>query len=512
MKTLAVLALTLGIATTPVHASGDGAPPSWGDLEPGPHAVGFRAFHEEDRTRGYWPLHDYLGQERSGSTYRPLQVSVWYPARPAPDAEPMSFRGYVTLQEAALGESYRDELRPGILNELRNDFFGRYFPPEGPDDAELDRILDQPTAAFLDAQSVDGSFPVVIHSGFGPTAQSVLLEYLASHGYVVLTTHMMGSDAAWFHRGSGTLEWSQETARDIAWLRAFASRLPMADVRRTAVIGMTAPAGILDQMDSMQLSAIVGTEALYSDVLEDAAAFEPARVRIPILDIMSTGRTRDDSVLERLVFADRWIVRLDEVDHVDFYQFRRLTGEDAAREHTGYEATSRLTRHFLDANLKRGASEPRWSEELLRSVAPEAVTVTHWPARPAIPSEPEFLLLVREGKREEASKAYRAAAEQGYAQFFDPAQLRTMAIFRMYDDDDAEGAADALRILVDAYPEDVEGHRFLGRALHALGDASGARGAFERAIEVVESLEITDAERARIRERIEADMARFGVE
>ncbi|MDX1583835.1 MAG: hypothetical protein R3338_09575, partial [Thermoanaerobaculia bacterium] len=474
---LALSLVVLALLAIPVSA-GNEVPASWGELEPGPYEVGFQAFHEEDRTRGYWPLRDYLGRERSGTTYRPMQVSVWYPAIEAVDAEPLRYGDYVELQEMALGESHREELRSALHAELRDDFFGRFFQPDGPADVEIEAILDQPMAARRDAPPRPGPFPVVIHSGFGPLAQSVLLEHLASHGYVVLTVPMLGSDAAWFNRGSGTLEWWLEVSRDIAWLRAFASRLPMADVRRTAVIGMTGSAGMLDQMSSMQLSAIVGTEAVWRDVLTEAPAFEPARARIPILDITSKGRSNRD-LLDRLVFADRWIVRLDEVEHPDFYQFRRLTGPDAAVDHTGYTTTARLTRRFLDAHLKGVESE--WSETSLRSASSEPLTTTHLPAEAPIPSEREFLLLVREGKSNEAAKAYRAAVSTGHSRFFDPAALRTTAIFRLYDDDDAEGAAAALRILVDAYPGDVDGYRFLARALLALGDRSAARETLERA-------------------------------
>ena len=508
MRSIIPCALALaGFVAVSSFASDRTGPAAWGDLEAGPYAVGFRSFQEEDRTRGYWPLRDYLGNERKESTARPMQVSLWYPASIAPDAEPLAYRHYAELAELALGEAHRQQVRQAIQGELRSDFFGRYFPPDGPDDADLQRILDQPTAAFADAPFADGTFPVVIHSGFGPLAQSVLLEYLASHGFIVLTTNMLGSDAAWFNRGSGTLEWWQETARDVEWLRAFATRFESADVRRTAVIGMTAPSGVLAQMSSMQISAVVGTEAMYREVLEDADRFDPARVRIPILDIVSKGRTANEDLLEMLGFSDRWIIRYEDVEHTNFYQFGRLTGASGAREQPGYASTARLTRAFLEAHLNQNGSD--WSEQLARDLAREPVAVSHLPARDPRPSEAEFLLLVREGKLQEARRGYRAASDQGSPRFFDPNLLRTTAIFRLYDDGDAEGAADALRILLDAYPEDVEAYRFLSRALQALGDDLEARGVLERAVGVIDSLDVTAEERRRLRTRIEQEMARL---
>lgn len=489
-----------------------GEPPSWGDLTAGPHAVGFRVIRTLDRSRGYWPLRDYRGEPNPAPTERPIQIGVWYPAAPGPSAEPMAFREYVELQATALGERHAEELRPFVYRELRGDQLGRYFPPDGPDDAQIEAVLAQPTAAYRDAPATTGSFPLVIHSGFGPFAQSVLLEYLASHGYVVVTTHMLGSSPAWFNRGSGTLEWWMETARDVAFLRSFAAGLENADPRRAAVIGMTAAAGLLDQMDSMHLSALAGIEASYPDRLLEAPGFEPARVRIPVLDVVSSGNTQTEAMLERLAFADRWLVRFDDVDHVAMYQFQRLVGAESALEHRGYAVTARVTRRFLDAHLKDeagGSDERGWAEAARAEIPAGIARIEYRPGEPPIPTEHELLLLVRRGEMEEVERAYGEAASRGHPRFFDAGNLRTVGIFRLFDDDDPEGAAAAFRILVDAYPEDPQGWRWLGRSLHALGDRSAAREALKRALDLAATAEMSDEDRRGLLERIEMDLTRL---
>lgn len=510
----ALLAGALGLLlATPPAAQGE--PPAWGELSAGPHAVGFRVVRSVDRNRGYWPLRDYRGEPNPTPTERPIQIGVWYPATAAADAEPMAFREYMELQATALGEDRADELRPAAYRELRQDLLGRYFPPDGPDDAQFEAVLAQPTAAYRDAPPAPGPFPVVVHSGFGAFAQSVLLEYLASHGYVVLTTHMLGSSPAWFHRGSDTLEWWLETARDVAFLRAFAAELPGADVRRAAVIGMTAAAGLLDQMDSMHWSALAGIEAGYPELLLEAPGFEPARLRIPVLDVVSSGNTRTEEMLERLVFADRWLVRFEDVDHVAMYQFQRLAGPELAGEHRGYAVTARITRRFLDAHLKEAVDSREtvsWAEAARAEIPEGFGRIEHRPGEAPIPTEHEFLLLVREGKAEEAERAYRDAARRGHGRFFDAAELRTVALFRLFDDRDPEGAATGFRILVDAYPEDPQGWRWLGRSLHALGELPAARETLERAAELTATADLSDEDRQRLRERIEQDLERLDAE
>lgn len=510
MKRLALLALIVLCPPDPALLADGGKPPAWGELEPGPHSVGVRVVHAEDRTRTYWPPGNHIGQKRSGPVWRPMQVTVWYPATidPASD-QPLRFRDYVELHELALGVNQQESLRESVARDLRNDFFGRFFRPDGPSEADLQLLLRQPTAAYRDAPYVEERFPVVIHSGMGPATQSVLLEYLASHGYVVVAIPMLGSDAGWFNRGSGTLEWWQETARDIAWLRAFASELPNTDVSRTAVVGMTASAGVLEQVASMQLSAIVGMDATYRELMTETPGFEPARVRIPILDIVSTGRTRNQTFLETLVFSDRWIVRLDEVDHGDFYQFRRLTGHDAAVDHSGYTALARLTRRFLDSLLKEDDPAAPWSAQSIEDLSAVPVTVEHWAPLPAIPSAHELILMVREGRLDEATRAYANARREGHGPWFAADQLRTAAVFRLYDDGDPEGARAAFEILLDAYPNDIDGLRYLARAHAASDDPEEARAVLNRALEIISSLELSDAERVAARERIERELVRL---
>ena len=62
-------------------------PPAWGDLEPGPHAVGFKTIEQYDHSRSFSPKRDYFGDAIPGETARPIQVCIWYPAVAAEDGD-----------------------------------------------------------------------------------------------------------------------------------------------------------------------------------------------------------------------------------------------------------------------------------------------------------------------------------------------------------------------------------------------------------------------------------------
>ena len=66
--------------------------PLWGDLVPGPYAVGFKVTYRLDRSRTWDPTPDSIAQ---GESARPIRVSVWYPAKPARAARPMPYRAYL---------------------------------------------------------------------------------------------------------------------------------------------------------------------------------------------------------------------------------------------------------------------------------------------------------------------------------------------------------------------------------------------------------------------------------
>ncbi len=122
------------------------APPVlWAGLVPGEYLVGYQSLP------GLSP-----------------ESSVWYPATGG--GTPMTYRAY-------LG---RDA-----------DGFSAFLTSAGLPTRVSSRYLESPMAAVRDARPVPGSFPIVmVAQGNGHQAadQAVLCEYLASHGYLVVTT------------------------------------------------------------------------------------------------------------------------------------------------------------------------------------------------------------------------------------------------------------------------------------------------------------------------------------
>src|SRR5690349_225263 len=95
MRRIALLSLSLLIASTLLGAT----PSTWGPLQRGPYAVGYRLIDRYDDTRPFWMPRDLDGKPRNGARARPMRISVWYPAQPSP-APAMTLGDYIDLMGA----------------------------------------------------------------------------------------------------------------------------------------------------------------------------------------------------------------------------------------------------------------------------------------------------------------------------------------------------------------------------------------------------------------------------
>jgi pimeloyl-ACP methyl ester carboxylesterase len=99
----------------------------------------------------------------------------------------------------------------------------------------LKRLWAAPTACTRDAKPLERKGPVVVYHGGADSSyedNSVLCEFLASHGYVVLGSAFQDASGATLDVDGG-----EGSERDLAFLVAYAGRLPYADWGRIAVAG-----------------------------------------------------------------------------------------------------------------------------------------------------------------------------------------------------------------------------------------------------------------------------------
>jgi len=137
----------------------------WGKLKPGSYEVGFRTLNHPDNNN--------------------LEVSLWYPAHESSDDRKIEFWELLRFSEyfnegdiiADITASKRTQILAKEIN-----VYSKNIP-----DSSLLKILESKTSAINNAEHNSESFPLVLWSARNGTsiAQSVLNEFLASHGFIV---------------------------------------------------------------------------------------------------------------------------------------------------------------------------------------------------------------------------------------------------------------------------------------------------------------------------------------
>jgi hypothetical protein len=333
--------------------------------QPGPNAVGLRVIQQYDYSRVFGASLDALGRPDAGERARPLQTLVWYPALKN-SAHPMTVGEYLDL--GATETSFVDPK-----------------PLVGPGAWFMDgtkRSRPERTWAARDAPLAQGKFPVVIYA---PSFSSWswenldLCEYLASHGYVVVSSPGMGVGRQSTHDIAGV----NAQARDISFLIGYAQSLPDTELSEVGVVGFSwgGLANLFAASRDSRIHALValdGSMRYFPGLVQHAGDIAPERMTLPLLffkgqssiedqaRLEETFKSSGPSVLNAWIHGDLITVQMLGLTHPEFssvsqrnerfwqYDFPHLQEGDYGREDgmVGYSWVARYTLEFLDAYLK----------------------------------------------------------------------------------------------------------------------------------------------------------------
>lgn len=283
-------------------------------LAPGPWAVGFSHLAVAD-----------TGRRLASGAPRPLDIGVWYPARPS-GGPPLGYRTYFLLTPPP-----QDSLPPADAARRELEGFTAFLASHGASPAAVTAWLDAPMLATLDPPAAGGRFPLVlVAQGNGQTLhdQSPLCEYLASHGYVVATapSPMRVTGPLTDEQAIGAR--AEEQASDLAFVLARASARTDVDPARVGLVGHSfgARAALLFAMQEPRVAALVSLDggigtATGRSSLERAPSFDRSAARAPILHLyerLDAFMAPDLGLLRSLAGSDRWLVPVPAMHHHHF--------------------------------------------------------------------------------------------------------------------------------------------------------------------------------------------------
>jgi pimeloyl-ACP methyl ester carboxylesterase len=346
---------------------------------PGAYAVGLRVVDQYDRSRPFHLQDAESGKPEAAESPRPLQTLVWYPAEKS-NHPAMSFGDYAALIETET--SFDKPVAQG--------------KPQSFVEAFMQGTIGLHSWAIRDAPMQEGRFPVVIYAPSlnAPSTENIeLCEYLASNGYVVISSPSMGASSRTM---TVDLPGANAEAQDISFLITFAKTLQDADPSEVAAIGYSwgGMAALFAAARDKRIDALVSLDGSFRyspGMVQDAGDVHPDQMTIPLLvfsraeetleseDAMRKDKTHCDcapNVLNEWTHGDLMHVRMLAISHIQFsslYQrserFKKegiqivpadYSLEDGA---ISYNWIARYTLEFLNACLKKDSE----SAEFLKS-------------------------------------------------------------------------------------------------------------------------------------------------
>jgi pimeloyl-ACP methyl ester carboxylesterase len=476
------------------------APPLWDRLGPGPYGAGFKTLFRYDSSRTWKGTRAYDGTFSPDLDGRPIQINVWYPAKPANSDQRMTFDNYVSQVAPDQFSQFNGVMR----QRSRDDAIGSISHDRIPDLQKMEMF------AHRDVQPAPGRFPVVLcFGGLNAPINSnvVMAEYLASHGYIFASISLLGpSNEQTFQ--SRTPDDFESSVRDMEFAWSLLQDEAYVDRTKMAVVGHSVGAieAVILGLRNSDISVVIGLDGTYgfaglSGVLTHSYGYDPNKMRAAFLDLRRAQGAQgneplDLSAVESFPHADRTFITIDRMHHSDFTAFAMiaaffhtslpigypLNGWNRETGRDGYEAVCKIVLSMLDANLKSSPTVPDgWQREFNTT---GAMTIRHENSIPPPPSPLEAAALASSqglGRTKEAFVVSCGAA--GIASCIDADRFNTWG----YDLLGQHRKKDALVVFelnAWAHPTTANLQDSLADAFSAVGDKEHAKQAVERAIEL----------------------------
>ena len=478
------------------------APPLWGEIKPGPYAVGFRTIEKYDYARTFQPAKDYFGNPLPGQAARPIQACYWYPAEPG--GAKMVYSEYAFPYPSESG--FFD-----LLSQLQTRELGTLFFFQGNNQARVQSLMELEMLAVRDAAPVSGTFPLIVYHGGERSAYSqnvILCEYLASYGFVVATTHTFGLSTVAATENPADIE---AVIRDKELVVAMMRDVSGVDAERLGLLGYDygGTTALLHQMRNYSVDALATLHGRFltqegSASLQAAAGYDRLRMSAPWLQVYSTSAPAADmGIIDSLRYSDRSSLVVSGImpNYFSTYGLMAvLLGADTARTMTQASQTQCAVYSYLykffDAYLNGNEESRAWM-----NIAPEqngyasgllALASKEGEAVP--PGQTEFGNLVQ------TYGIDRAAELVDEFDLLNPANpilndaAFTQLGYQFLQRGNVPSALVVFRWGVTAYPQSANAWDSFGEATAANGDLDSALAYYRRAQEVLPSDTIVNAQ------------------
>lgn len=357
------------------------------ELTHGKFNVGFRNYDKEDNTRTYKRLCDWDNKVLA----RPISISLWYPTEKISTNSKLKVKDYMTILK-------QEEEWESLPNDRILSWF--YYA----DNERNRKHFEVVTKTYLNTEPAKGKFPVVVYA---PSYQAssvenfALCEFLASHGYIVISSPSRGTENRFLD--GGTTRDIETQARDIEFLIAEVTSLTNADSDKLSVIGFSfgGISNVLAQMRNERIKALVCLDGSIKYQLQKLLSSSYANVskvdvpfmfmsqkdiplRVMIEDKIDTTLNRNFPFFDSLKHSQAYYLKFNDLTHPYFSSMGILFQDRDPRQDksdkeiiVSYQWVSNYTMHFLNAFLKDDKTSIQFldNDPINNGVAPNLISI-----------------------------------------------------------------------------------------------------------------------------------------
>jgi len=325
----------------------------WDKLDKGNYYVGFNVLSLLDSSRTI----------NNHESYRPIQVSIWYPAQASQNPEPMQYKDYFLLSSSEIDFDVPDALKDSSIKKYKN-----LLLQNGVNDNAFDAWFNTQMIADKNAFPIEKKFPlIVVAQGNYHSAhhQSFLCEFLASNGYVVITTPSQTRISGQMTDNSEAVESAEDQVKDMEFAIRSLQTFNNIDFNNIGLIGHSfgGRSILLMQMKDKNVKCLVsldgglGLNTAIKDI-KKSPEFNSKKMNVPLLHIYEDTEEfikPDFELIDSFDNSEVFLIKINDMHHFYFtsvgFVSGTIEGFSPASENlpAKYKLVYDFTRDFLNA-------------------------------------------------------------------------------------------------------------------------------------------------------------------
>jgi dienelactone hydrolase len=296
----------------------------WKNLDKGNYKVGFRVFLYYDSTRTI----------KNPKGYRPVQISYWYPAQVYGFKKLMTYKDYFLLSAEETSNAVSEAYKGSAFNNYQE-----LLSQNGISKKAIDYWFNSKMLAYRDANELKGKFPLVIvaqgnfHSAHH---QAFLCEFIASNGFIVVTTPSQTRITGQMTDNSQAIESANNQVRDMEFAISSLKNYKNIDFNDIALIGHSfgGRSILLLQMKDKNVKCLISLDGGLGlntavDDIKKSGVYDPSKMNVPLLHFYEDTESfikPDFSLINNFSNSARFLIKINDMHHFYFSSFGLVSG------------------------------------------------------------------------------------------------------------------------------------------------------------------------------------------